>query len=273
MSWDPFTKINSLMSVDVNGIKFPARYALDYSVRYSAPLLFQNNSEDYPLSTAGSCFLFRFRKRFFQISTQHQLDNQDRDASEVRITLREHEQTILLSPWKSYSQNKAPVDDPRSDFRLWEYDTSLDARFSKNFLGLREDHFSLIPPEAAKKVIVYYTVAFPSIAQKVDLDETEVRSIRLRTNWATVHLVKDDDALPLIDGHSYMRSPDPFRNMGLSVDGFSGAPVFAIYQTSDLQLHFAFCGLITNGDDDGRVAVLPAHGLLLAIKQTCDDFA
>ena len=255
------------MSVDVNGFRIPALSALDYSVKFCAPLLFQNLSKDYPMSTGGSSFLFRFRGRYFQIATQHQISNLNRDPKEVRIALPQDLETLLLSPWKSYSRSGLPIGDPESDFRLWEYETSLDTRFSNNFFGVREDHFTSIPPKNAHHVIVYYTVAFPSIAQKVELDEFELRSIRFRTNWAKVQIEQDPDALELLDGRTYMRCLDPLSEMGLSADGFSGAPVFSIYQTPDLQCNFSLCGLITHGSDDGRLAVFPASELLSAIRQ------
>lgn len=255
------------MSVDVNGIQIPAKDVLKYSVKFCAPLLFQNESEDHPMSVGGSCFLFRFKRRFFQIATQHQLDNLHRNAGEVRIALPQGSETKLLSPWKSYATTALPIGDTESDFRLWEYDTSLDPKYSLNFLGIRKDHFSTVPPIYAERVIVYYTVAFPNIAQKVDLDESEIRSVRLRTNWAEIHLEPDTEALKLIDTRTYMRSVDKLTDLNLSVDGFSGAPVFVIYQLSDSQCKFGFCGLITHGNDDGRLAVFPASELLSAIDQ------
>jgi hypothetical protein len=158
------------------------------------------------------------------------------------------------------------ITDLETDSRLWEYDISLEPSFSRSFLKVTEDHFTSIPPSNARNVIVYYTVAFPSSAQRVDLDEQELRSIRMRTNWAKVQLLPDPEAVKLIDTREYMRCADTMPEIGLAADGFSGAPVFAIYQSPDLQSRLAFCGLITHGSEDGRLAIYPATRLFSDIR-------
>lgn len=266
VAWDTFTETLAHMSADVGGLYLPALDVLDYSVKFCAPLLFQNDNENFPMSVGGSCFLFRFRGRSFQIATQHQISNTNRNPAEVRIALPEHLETHLLSPAKSFVRTATIEGDPSADFRIWEYDTSLDKRFSKNFVRLSQDDFLAIPPSGAHNVIVYYTVAFPSNAQKIELDEAQFRSIRMRTNWAKIQVVPDPNALRLISDRVYMRCADPISEMGLSPDGFSGAPIFAVYQKADLQCRFGFCGLITHGDADGRLAVFPASELFSSIR-------
>jgi len=253
------------MSVDVGGLHIPALDALDYSVKFCSPLFFQNENESYPISVGGSSFLFRFRGRNFQIATQHQIKNLSRDAKEVRIAIPESLETLMLSPARSFVRTAQTGADQATDFRIWEYDVSLDERFARNFLRLYEDDFAAIPPKEARNTIAYYTVAFPANAQKIELDEEQVRSTHMRTNWAKVLIVPDTNALKLIEGREYMRCVDSMSEMGLSADGFSGAPVFAIYQKADLQCRFAFCGLITDGHEDGRLAIFPATEIVRSV--------
>ncbi len=266
IAWDTFTETLAHMSVDIGGLYLPALDSLDYSVKFCAPLLFQNESSDYPISVGGSCFLFRFRGRFFQIATQHQITNSIRDAKDVRVALPETLETLMLSPSKSFVRNTSTKSDPTTDFRIWEYDVSLDARFSQSFMRLNQEDFLAIPPGGSINELIYYTVAFPSNAQVLELDDAELRSVRMRTNWAKVQVGPHPDALEIIEGRVYMRCADRLSEMGLSPDGFSGAPVFAVYQTADLQCHFGFCGLITHGHEDGRLAVFPAPELLASIR-------
>lgn len=133
-------------------------------------------------------------------------------------------------------------------------------------MRLNQGDFLSIPPEDLQSVLVYYTVAFPSNAQKIELDETQLRSIRMRTNWAKIQVNPDPNALQLIRDRVYMRCADPISEMGLSPDGFSGAPVFAVYQKADLQCRFGFCGLITHGEEERRLAVFPVSELFSSIR-------
>lgn len=266
VAWDTFTETLAHMSADVGGLHLPALKVLDYSVKFCAPLLFQNENENYPMSIGGSCFLFRFKGRHFQIATQHQIQNLNRNPAEVRIALPEQLETLLLSPAKSFARNTTVEGDSSADFRIWEYDASLDRRFAGSFVRLNQGDFLSVPPKDSHRVLVYYTVAFPSNAQKIELDEEQLRSIRMRTNWAKVLVVPDPNALQLIKDRIYMRCADPISKMGLSPDGFSGAPIFAVYQKADLQCHFGFCGLITHGGEDGRLAVFPASELFSSIQ-------
>lgn len=265
---DTFTEVLARMSVDMGGLHVPAMRALDYSVKFCCPLLFQNSSNEYPVSVSGSSFLFKYRGRCFQIATQHQLESQDRDAQEVRVALPQQFETLLLSPKKSFALNKQSDKDRNADFRIWEYDGNLDERFRSCFLNVTTSDFSDIPPAGSEKVIVYYTVSYPSSAQEVDLDDEGFRLVRMRNCWAKVHVIPDPNALKLIDHRIYMRCTDTMADMSVSSDGFSGAPVFAVYQTADYQCRFAFCGLITDGDDDGRIAVYPARVLFRALQFT-----
>lgn len=118
VAWDTFTETLAHMSADVGGLYLPALDVLDYSVKFCAPLLFQNEDESYPMSVGGSCFLFRFRGRYVQIAAQHQIEDSNRNPAEVRIALPEDAETLMLSPAKSFIRSAKAESDPSADFRI-----------------------------------------------------------------------------------------------------------------------------------------------------------
>jgi len=115
-------------------------------------------------------------------------------------------------------------------------------------------------------VFAYFTIAFPLSAVGYELHNTTSALAHLRSRYVRIYLEPNEKWLRVISRRHYFKSLDRLDEMGIEPDGFSGAPVFAIYQTKDMQCHFGLCGFITDANAEGVCAVYPATDLLAALN-------
>ena len=54
-------------------------------------------------------------------------------------------------------------------------------------------------------------------------------------------------------------------------DGFSGSPVFFLYQDESLQTHLGYAGMITHGNKDGRFMIYEAACIRDLVKLLADE--
>jgi hypothetical protein len=53
-------------------------------------------------------------------------------------------------------------------------------------------------------------------------------------------------------------------------DGFSGSPVFFIWQDETRQTHLGFAGMITHGNRSGAFQIYPAEAIKPAVRSIVD---
>jgi len=269
---DWLNEINAKMHVRLGNVLVPAKDVVSTCIQYTTPLLFDNNDPNFPIQVFGSSFLISFRRRLFQIATGHQLENSQRDYSDVCLVYSALRKTDLLSPQSTFSIKAiSEKKDPLTDIRLWQYDVSLLPVLSSRFLKIFSDQFVGVPPLGAQKIFAYFTIAYPLQAVGYELTEDESALAHLRNRYIQLHLEPTKDWLPLIDNRHYFRSIDSLSDINTHPDGFSGAPVFVIYQSDDLQCHMGLVGFITDANSEGTMAVYPAQSLLSSLTTIFDS--
>lgn len=135
------------------------------------------------------------------------------------------------------------------------------------FLKIEASQFVGVPPKGTEKVFAYFTIAFPHQAVGYEMNNDESALAHLKSRYVKIYLEPKENWLKIIGNRHYFKSLDQLNEMNVDPDGFSGAPVFVVYQTKDLQCHFGLCGFVTDANKEGVMAVYLAEFLLPALNK------
>jgi hypothetical protein len=252
------------LSVPMNGVIVPFNRCLDNLSRFCRPILFHNDDPVFDLSCSGSSLLFRHSGRNFMLCTRHQLVNQGRDPKDVVLIVdEENGRKVALSPNEaSRIILHVPEQANLEDIFLFEYQSfrdgrSLEPQFFQLNLDTAPDLRSVPRDKIALIFAIGYPTRFSSFETMIDEGEGAI-GLDVVSRWCKLYLEMveaspwdHDFRVPLqVHRRYHAEIGDP--------DGFSGSPVFFLYQDDTKQAHLGFAGMITDANKSGRFLIYEA---------------
>ena len=253
-------------TVEMNGVFVRFNHCIENLQRFCRPVMFHNDDPMYEASYAGSSFLLRHRNRNVLLCTDHQLGQGDhkRQANEIMIILNdEGDKKVGLTP---NGVTKIVFHDAEAqnlkDIALVEYASDREGRdVSRHFYRLDLDancDLNSIPPE---RIVLIFSIGYPSAFSSFETTftaEYEATGLDITSRWCKLYMERAQPGpwdLPFripVKLHSGYAAEigDP--------DGFSGSPVFFIYQEDGGQTHLGYAGMITDGNREGRFMIYEA---------------
>jgi len=252
------------VSVPMNGVHVPFNRCLDNLSRFCRPLMFHNDDAVFDLSYSGSSFLFRHCERNLMLCTRHQLVNQSRAAQDVVLILDDlNEGKVALTP-NEVTQVIFPVPEHKNleDISLVEYHSKRNNRnLDPHFFQLDLNHTAdlrSVPPEM---VLLIFSIGYPTRFSSFDTsydDEYNTTGYEIISRWCKVYLTKTEPTAWDRESRIPLRVHEDWHAEIGDPDGFSGSPVFFLYQDETKQAHLGFVGMITDANCEGRFAVYEA---------------
>lgn len=248
-------------SVFINGLYVPidqVKYSLE---RFSRPLFFYNAGSSYEVSVAGSCFLARLAGENFLIATRHQLEagGARREEPEVCIALYDShvgDKPTLLTP------NGGVIVDESDRFQddilmlTFVREEARLAQLSAHFLQI--DRVASLGDVDPRRIIQFSTIAWPSVGNRPRLKPDGMGYEEFRTGFVRLALELHD--VPTPDGHVAFRVKEAEQKIR-DFDGYSGAPVYFLYQDANDQVQLGWVGIIRLGGN-GILHVYLGHIIL-----------
>lgn len=248
----------------MNGVLVPFRNCIDNLQRFCRPVMFHNENRIFDLSCSGSNFLFRHSGRNLMLCTRHQLVNQGRDPQDIVLIVDEQDgRKVALTP-NEVSRVVLPVPEQANleDIFLAEYHSVRHGRnIEPQFLSLDLEDIADLRSTLPNSVVLIFSIGYPtqfsSFEMTIDADNCAT-GIDVISRWCKLYLESTEPSawdhslrLPLqVHGRYHSDIGDP--------DGFSGSPVFFIYQDASMQAHLGFAGMITHANRNGRFLIYEA---------------
>lgn len=256
-------------SVKMNGVLVPFSKSLDNVQRFCRPVAAHNAGSDYDVSLYGSGFLFHVAGRNLMVCSRHQVVNSGRDPGDLMIILGEGDNAIGMTP--SVVGHVSVVGselEAVGDIFLAEFASGPGGRdISGSFFKVDDDaDLRTVRPQ---DVTLIFTVGYPS--RLVDYEPTydegyDLRDVAIYSRWAKVYLELDDRVRSDIPGLVPLQVHQSYRIELGDPDGFSGAPVFFIYQDAQRTSHLGFAGMVTHASKLGRFSMVEASYIHQAIR-------
>jgi hypothetical protein len=254
-------------SVDMNGVLVPFRRCVENLQRFCRPLLLHNQGSEYELSQVGSSFLLKHGPHFLVLCSKHQLGKPPHVRSQEDITIVVHDQDgspVGLSPG-ALSRIDVTAEDAAllNDIVLAEFPGNHNGRDIKSlFYQLRLDTSPDISSIPQERMILLFAIGYPSHFSSHETefhDDLSVVDMSVTSRWCKIYLetrIPDGFDLPY---RIPLRLHRDFEADLGDPDGFSGAPVFFLYQDETRQTHLGFAGMVTHAHQDGRFSVYDAR--------------
>lgn len=265
-------------AIEISGIATPFNRSLDSLQRFCRPLLFHKDHDVYDLAYSGSSFLFRCRERNFVLSTSHQLrmDSGNFQPDQICIVIDEGDGKVGLSPDGANRVRIDSYDDKtQEDILLIEYASERNGRnIAGHFLRIDLENIPTLSNVAPEKIVLIFAIGYPSCFSDYDVcfdDSYTPVSLDIVNRWCKLYLEAREPGnwdlhtrIPMKIHHKHHADVgDP--------NGFSGSPVFFIWQDEASQTHLGFAGMITHGNKGGNFQIYDADVIKLVLKQILDD--
>lgn len=261
------------LSVHMNGLLIPATEAVRSVARFCRPLLFYNTNNPLELSLQGSGFMCRLKGKNLFLASRHQLGSGDAarkpDEAVVLIPSTGGHLALTAAEAMFVTLHGGPVDEPL-DLLMLRYEDRRGGQDIRNrFLNvLIDDVLEQSELPAGSKVLAHVAIGYATQNQGYDVSfEEETFTLGLaavRSRWSHIYL--EPDALTSFDDPAL----SPYKLIGSytiqNFDGFSGAPVFLLYQDPADQAHMAFVGLVLKANQAGRFNILGGRKMKAALR-------
>lgn len=262
------------LSLPINGVFVPFKQSVTNLQRFCRPVMFHNQDPVFDLSCSGSSFLFRHRAHNLLLCTRHQLVNQGRDPQDVALIVDEMDgRKVALSPNGAtriiYHQ---PAQANLSDIFLAEYASERNGRnIDSQFLRFDLDAVQDLRTVAADKIVLIFAIGYPtrfsSFETKLDQDDGSATGLDVISRWTKLYL---EPTVPSAFDHELRLPLQIHRDFQADIgdpDGFSGSPVFFVYQDDTRQAHLGFAGMITHANKLGRFLVYETANIRTAVDR------
>lgn len=272
-----FVKASIKTTVQMNGLCVRFDRCVENLQRFCRPVMFHNDDALYEASYAGSSFLLRYKGRNVLLCAEHQLGRGEgrRTPDELMIILDEARgEKVGVSPnGAARIRFHDPASENLEDIVLVEYLSERRGRdIGKHFYQLGPDAIVDLRMLNPEQVLVVFAIGYPSrfssFETEFDADD-RATGLDVRVGWSKLYLEQTEPEARDIP----LRLPLQARSTaGADIgdpDGFSGAPVFVVYQDEQDQAHLGFVGMITHGSRDGRFMIYGAE----RIRQLLDRLA
>lgn len=255
------------LSVPVNGILVQFKSCVEALQRFCRPLVFYNEGSPFELSFSGSTLLLRVKGRNFLLSTRHQIENAGRREDEVTILVADPKgQLSALSPNEA---NRVIISDSQqanlADVFIAEYASARDGRdISRCFMELDLVATLDLRRVARDDVVLVFAIGCPTRFTSIDSswdEDADLTGVSMVSRWSKVYLQQAEPGL--LDPQNrlpFTLHPDFKAEIG-DPDGFSGSPVFFVWQDAEKQAHLGYAGMVTHANSDGRFMIYEAAHL------------
>ncbi len=192
------------------------------------PLIFENREAEWRYSMLGTCFMARFRSRYYAITAKHCLHNRANDSVRVRLNPGELKflPVVALAPPKDNGEDF-------SDFAFFQIEPDLlppAALRSKHFLDL--DHHN---ERSVNNKEILAVVGYPSERNTADYDSFVINTEAFSGDGR-------------YDGPAEGKHCSRIRFNNLApiedLDGLSGSPVLAFYEVREKTYTHQFAGVL-----------------------------
>ncbi|WP_448208722.1 hypothetical protein [Azospirillum sp. sgz302134] len=260
------------LSIRVNGIMVPFKYAVNFLSKYCMPMVFGNDHSAYDVSPVGSSFRFRHRNRNFVVFSEHQLGKEEnrRKVESAHLIISEGDKWVGLTPNEAGSPICSDTDQKIEDIIILRYDSEREGRaIDGYFLNI---NWSDNPDIATyRDVIAIFSIGYPSNNTEYEPEfnsDYEFVNLRIGSYWSRLYLERRAATAWDLPDRIPLKAHASYRLDAYELDGYSGAPVFFIYRDISGQTCLGFAGIITDANKVGDVNVYPATVIL----QGLDDF-
>jgi hypothetical protein len=260
-------------TVQMNGVYVRFDRCVENLQRFCRPVIFHNEDPLYEASYAGSSFLLRYKRRHVVLCTEHQLGHgsNKRTPDELMIILEDGQGTkVGISPSAAAKVRFPSLDAANlEDIVLVEYLPNGGSReLGGYFYQLDADGMVDLRTLDQERVLVVFAIGYPSRFSSFETEfdaDCQATGLDVRLGWSKLYLEQTDPQSRDIPLRLPLQARGDARADIGDPDGFSGAPVFAIYQDVQRQAHLGFAGMITHGSKDGRFMIYEAERIRLLL--------
>lgn len=239
--------------VKINGVLIQGRQAANVLQRYCRPVCFFNEGADYELSSAGSCFLFKYRQHCVVLFAKHQLGKGEsaRQAREFCIIVDDGKnEKIALTP-DAVASPRFNLDEFRfaEDIQFVEYEANRTNRnLASYFVDIDLDTLPDLRSVPKKQIVVVFAIGYPTDFASYDVEfdeEFTLKDVEVTYRYSKLLLSSDwrDEMQWHLTFNQYEKYPEIIKDL----DGFSGSPVFFFYKDADQQVQLGFAGIVRLG--------------------------
>lgn len=253
-------------TVEMNGVYVRFHRCIENLQRFCRPVMLHNDDPLYGASYAGSCFLLRYKSRNVLLCTEHQLGSQGskRTPNEIMIIVEDDRGAkVGVSP-DGAARIRFPDASTANleDVVLIEYLSYRAGQdIQRHFYRLDSSAFVDLGTVKPAQVLVIFAVGYPSRFSSFETEfdtDYQAEGLDIRLGWSKLYLEQTTPQARDVPLRLPLQArSDAGTNIG-DPDGFSGAPVFVVYQDAQLQAHLGYAGMITHGSRDGRFMVYDA---------------
>lgn len=263
------------LSIQVNGVFVPFNRAIDSWRRHCQPVLhYIDDIAGLDLGCAGSSFLLNHNGQLLQLFSMHQLKNLGIVPEDVLIYRDELDVDKALGPKEIISPSVDGISISKlNDIKIVRFESqrkldALAARFFGNDISRMENLESI----DLQSVVMIFTVGFPSNNGRIESDyddvEFEFKNVHLFTAATKIYLQATQRIKKDLDGRIPLEIYDDFEVPNdYDFNGFSGAPVFFIFQDDQKIAHLGFAGMIVEVLFGTRLQLYPGSIIQRILKQ------
>jgi hypothetical protein len=228
-------------------------------VTCARPVLFANDSPEFPYSVGGTAFIVRFQGRSFVVTAKHVLNLKSFDAGQFCIQCRPDARDFLPLGALHLARGANDDDTDQYDIAVREID---DAAVREELYGpylpyslLQMDRFTIYSERGA-----YIYRGYPIAMRAVDFENQHVEQGAVttraeyvgRTRYEAVHELRLLDLGPLP-----------------SIDGLSGSPVFQVHNDEGTKYsREAFAGMLARGSiESGKIFLIEHRRIIEVLLQ------
>jgi hypothetical protein len=271
MSFPPQTIPSALLArvlttVDINGIATPFNQSLNSLQRFCRPVLFYKEDFAFELAYSGSAFLFRHQGHNFLICCKHQVryPHGEFSPSAICFVINEDGKNIAISPNASTSVKiDSYYDRTNEDILLVEYHAERDRRpLDRYFLSFDLDEIATLSTVPESQIILIFSIGYPTRFSdyEITFDESEIPvTADVVSRWVKLYLQEREREGWDLETRIPLKVHERYHAEIGDPDGFSGSPVFFIWQDDTRQTHLGFAGMITHGNSGGAFQIYPAE--------------
>jgi hypothetical protein len=220
------------------------------------PVLFANDSPEYPYSVGGTAFIVKFQGRRFVITAKHVLNLKSFEAGQFCIQYRPDSRDFLPLGALHLVHGANEDDTDQYDIAIREID---DGAIREELYGnyqpynlLQMDRLTVFSERGA-----YLYRGYPIAMRQVDFEKKHVEQGAIstraeyvgRTRFESIHELRLFDLGPLP-----------------SIDGLSGSPVFQVHNEEGTQYsREAFAGMLVRGSIKSEKIFLIEHRRIIEV--------
>jgi hypothetical protein len=200
-------------------------------LRCAKPLMFENEEAEFRYSVHGTCFLARFKSRYFAITAKHCLNGFPFESVRIRAVPGELE-FLSLKTWTVPRETEWDLSD-LAFFEIRHDRLSRTMLDSNNFLSLGDRDM-----RGVRKDEILAVVGYPSELNTVDYENIDIRTQGFSADGRYAGPAEEKFCSKI-----RFNNLSPIKDM----DGLSGSPVLAFREIEEAIYMHHFAGVLIRG--------------------------